>query len=73
MAVDRSGACKDARIVLSNAGVTPIRARKAEQVLIGKKLDDALFAEAGEAAAGDATLSPISMLLKSTDVIWSES
>ena len=41
VAVDRSGICKDARIVLSNAGVTPIRARSGEQILIGKKLCDA--------------------------------
>lgn len=49
-----NGVCKDARIVLGNAGVTPIRAKSAEQVLMGKKLTDALFAEAGVAAAGDA-------------------
>jgi carbon-monoxide dehydrogenase medium subunit len=54
VAVDRSGICKDARIVLSNAGVTPIRARSGEQILIGKKLSDAALAEAAEAAAGDA-------------------
>ena len=52
--VDQSGACKDARVVLSNAGVTPIRAKSAEKVLIGKKLGDALLVKAGEAAAGDA-------------------
>lgn len=49
-----NGVCKDARIVLGNAGVTPIRAKSAEKVLIGKKLTDELFAEAGVAAAGDA-------------------
>jgi aerobic carbon-monoxide dehydrogenase medium subunit len=52
--VDPGGICKDARVVLSNAGVTPIRAKNAEQVLINEKLGDALLAEAGEAAAGDA-------------------
>jgi carbon-monoxide dehydrogenase medium subunit len=52
--VDQKGACTDARVVLSNAGVTPIRAKSAEQVLIGKKLGDALLAKAGEAASGDA-------------------
>jgi carbon-monoxide dehydrogenase medium subunit len=52
--VDKSGACKDARIVLSNAGVTPIRARKGEQVLTGKRPDDLLLGQAAEAAAGDA-------------------
>jgi aerobic carbon-monoxide dehydrogenase medium subunit len=51
---DKSGVCTDAKIVLGNAGVTPIRAKSAEKVLIGKKLTDKLFAEAGEAAAGDA-------------------
>lgn len=54
MVADANGACKDARIVLGNAGVTPIRAKSAEAVLIGKKITDKLFAEAGEAAAGDA-------------------
>jgi CO/xanthine dehydrogenase FAD-binding subunit len=51
---DKAGVCQDAKIVLGNAGVTPIRAKSAEQILIGKKLTDKLFAEAGEAAAGDA-------------------
>lgn len=54
MVADANGTCKDARIVLGNAGVTPIRAKSAEAVLIGKKITDKLFAEAGEAAAGDA-------------------
>jgi len=52
--VDQKGACTDARVVLSNAGVTPIRAKSAEKELIGKKLGDALLAKAGEAASGDA-------------------
>jgi len=52
--VDQSRACKDARIVLSNAGVTPIVAKGAEKVLIGKKLNEALLAEAAEAVAKEA-------------------
>ena len=52
--VDQNRACKDGRIVLSNAGVTPIRAKSAEKALIGKKLIDALLTEAAEAAADDA-------------------
>jgi carbon-monoxide dehydrogenase medium subunit len=52
--VDQNGACKDARVVLSNAGVTPVRAKSAEKVLIGKKLSDALLVKAGEAASSDA-------------------
>ena len=54
MTADANGTCKDARIVLGNAGVTPIRAKNAEKVLVGKKITDALFAEAGEAAAAEA-------------------
>jgi len=52
--VDQSRACKDARIILSNAGVTPIRAKNGEKVLIGKKLSDALLTEAAEAVANEA-------------------
>jgi carbon-monoxide dehydrogenase medium subunit len=52
--VDQNRACKDARIVLSNAGVTPIRAKNAEKALIGKKLIGALLTEASEAAATEA-------------------
>jgi aerobic carbon-monoxide dehydrogenase medium subunit len=52
--VDTGGACQDARIVLSNAGITPIRAKSAENTLIGKKLADELLKKAAEAAAGDA-------------------
>jgi CO/xanthine dehydrogenase FAD-binding subunit len=52
--IDQSGACQEARIVLGNAGVIPIRAKNAEQVLKGKKIADKLLEEAGEAAAGEA-------------------
>lgn len=51
--VEKGGACKEARVVLSNAGVTPIRSKSAEMVLIGKKLADPLLVKAGEAASGD--------------------
>ena len=52
--VDQNRACKDGRIVLSNAGVTPIRAKNGEKVLIGKRLSDALLTEAAEAVANEA-------------------
>jgi carbon-monoxide dehydrogenase medium subunit len=52
--VGHDSTCKDARIVLGNSGVTPIRAKNAERVLMGKKLGDQLLAEAGEAAASEA-------------------
>ncbi len=48
------GVCQDARIALGNAASTPLRARKAEKCLIGKKVDDALLAEAGEVASTEA-------------------
>ncbi len=49
--LDGNGTCKGARIVLGNAAPTSIRAKKAEAVLVGKKLTDALFEKAGEAAS----------------------
>jgi len=52
--VENGGACKEARVVLSNAGVTPIRAKSAEMVLIGKKPAGTLLIKAGEAASSDA-------------------
>jgi carbon-monoxide dehydrogenase medium subunit len=54
MVVEENGACKDARIVLGNAGVTPIRAKNAEQILRGKNLGDDLLTEAAKTAAGEA-------------------
>jgi len=45
---------KNARIVLGAVAPTPIRAPSAEKALMGEKPSDALFREAGEAAAGDA-------------------
>jgi CO/xanthine dehydrogenase FAD-binding subunit len=43
--------CQDVRIVLSNAGSTPIRPKKAEKMLIGKAITEALLAEASQVAA----------------------
>ena len=65
MIADAKGACKDAKVRLGNAGVTPILAKSAEAVLIGKKITDKLFAEAGEAAAADAD--PVSDIHASDD------
>ncbi|HPU29755.1 MAG TPA: xanthine dehydrogenase family protein subunit M [Syntrophorhabdaceae bacterium] len=45
--------CKDARVVLGNAGPTPRRSKKAEEFLIGKALNDDVFAEAGKIASED--------------------
>jgi carbon-monoxide dehydrogenase medium subunit len=47
------GKCKDARIILGNAGPTPKRATRAEELLVGKAYDEGLFAEAGKIASED--------------------
>lgn len=47
------GTCKEARIVLGNAGPVPLRVKRAEEMLVGKKYDEALFAEAGKIASED--------------------
>lgn len=44
------GICKDAKIALGAVATTPIRAPKAEEVLIGKELTDEVIAEASVAA-----------------------
>lgn len=51
------GVCKSARIALGSMGPTPIRCVKAEALIVGKKLDDAVIAEC--AAKAVAECSPI--------------
>jgi carbon-monoxide dehydrogenase medium subunit len=48
--LDGNNACKEVRIALGNAAATVMRAKKAEEILIGKTLSDALLDEAGQAA-----------------------
>jgi carbon-monoxide dehydrogenase medium subunit len=43
--------CTDARIVLGAAAAIPLRAKQAEQVLIGKKIDTKVLKSAGEKAS----------------------
>jgi CO/xanthine dehydrogenase FAD-binding subunit len=43
--------CINARIGLGGVGSTPIRAKKAEEILKGKKITDDLLAKAGQAAS----------------------
>jgi len=52
--LNAAGTCADARVVLGNAGPTPLRVTKIEDLLKGKKLDDKLFAEAGKIASEEA-------------------
>jgi CO/xanthine dehydrogenase FAD-binding subunit len=46
--------CKDARIVLGAVAPTPLRAKKAETVLKGKKIDGALIDRAAQVASDEA-------------------
>ena len=48
------GVCQDIRIALGASAPTPMRAKKAEAVLKGKKITDALLREAGEVASTEA-------------------
>lgn len=51
---DKGSNCTDARIVLGAAASTPIRARKAEKLLIGQRLDDGLLEKIGKKASEEA-------------------
>jgi len=46
---------KDVKIALGAVAPTPIRARKAEEILRGRKLDQKLLEKSGQAAAGEAS------------------
>jgi carbon-monoxide dehydrogenase medium subunit len=51
--LDGGGKCKDVRVVLGNAGPRPIRVKRIEELLVGKALNEGLFAEAGTIASKD--------------------
>ena len=59
------GVCQDIRIALGAAAPTPRRAKKAEAVLKGKKITDALLKEVGEVASTEAE--PISDIYASEE------
>jgi len=59
------GICQDVRIALGAAAPTPIRAKKAEAVLRGKKITNNLIKEAGEIASTEAE--PISDIYASAE------
>jgi aerobic carbon-monoxide dehydrogenase medium subunit len=54
LTLDDKGACQNVGIGLTNVGPTPVKARKAEDFLRGKKLDEANIAQAAQLAAGEA-------------------
>jgi carbon-monoxide dehydrogenase medium subunit len=59
------GVCQDVRIALGASAPTPMRAKKAEAVLKGKKITDALLKEAGEVASTETE--PISDIYASAE------
>jgi len=52
--LDENGACQKVGMGLTNVGATPVKARKAEDFLRGKKLDDVAIAQAAQLAADQA-------------------
>jgi carbon-monoxide dehydrogenase medium subunit len=50
----KGGSCKEARIALGAVAPTPIRAKKAEGVITGKKIEDSLIEEAARIASAEA-------------------
>ncbi len=52
--VDGAGICQQIGIGLTNVGATPIKARKAEESLRGKQLDETTIAQAAQLAADEA-------------------
>jgi CO/xanthine dehydrogenase FAD-binding subunit len=53
-----NGVCEKARIVLGACGPTPLRAKKAESVLLKHRIDEALIEKAAQTAAGEARPNP---------------
>jgi len=52
--LDAAGTCQQAGIGLTNVGPTPVKARKAEAFLRGKKLDEATIRQAAQLASEEA-------------------
>ena len=52
--LDANGAAQNVGIALTNVGPTPIKGKKAEDFLLGKKLDEANIRQAARLAADDA-------------------
>jgi aerobic carbon-monoxide dehydrogenase medium subunit len=47
------GKCTEARIVLGAVAPVPMRAKRAEEVLLGRSLDDSLLEQAADAASAE--------------------
>jgi carbon-monoxide dehydrogenase medium subunit len=53
--LDKNEICDNVRIALGSVGIAPMRAKKAEEILKGKKISDDLLAEAGQIASEEAS------------------
>jgi len=53
--LDKKEICDNVRIALGSVAVAPMRAKKAEEILKGKKISDDLLAEAGRIASEEAS------------------
>ena len=53
LTLDGNGTCEKVGIGLTNVGPTPVKARKAEDLLRGKKLDESTIAQAAQLAADE--------------------
>jgi carbon-monoxide dehydrogenase medium subunit len=58
LALDERGVCQKVGVGLTNVGPTPVKARKAEEFLRGKKPDESNIAQAAQLAADESTPSP---------------
>jgi carbon-monoxide dehydrogenase medium subunit len=53
--LDKNEICDNVRIALGSVGIAPMRAKKAEDILKGKKISDDLLTEAGQVASEEAS------------------
>jgi aerobic carbon-monoxide dehydrogenase medium subunit len=58
LTLDDKGACQKVGIGLTNVGPTPVKARKAEEFIRGKKLDETSINQAAQLAADESEPSP---------------
>src|SRR4029077_1455652 len=58
LTLDEKGVCQSVGIGLTNVGPTPVKARKAEEFLRGKKPGESNIAQAAQLAADESTPSP---------------
>jgi aerobic carbon-monoxide dehydrogenase medium subunit len=58
LTLDEKGFCQSVGIGLTNVGPTPVKVRKAEEFLRGKKPDESNIAQAAQLAADESTPSP---------------